>query len=518
MTKTKILWVDDEIDLLKPHVMFLEHKGFLVETANNGAEALEMIQESMYDVVLLDENMPGLSGLEVLTKMNETNPTLPVVMITKSEEEHIMNDALGSNIFDYLIKPVNPNQILLSLKKIVENKELIRKKQLLTYQQNFRTISMDIMNASTMQEWMDIYKKLTYWDIELDKISDENIGQIIQEQKDEANRSFCKFYSKNYIDWLQPECENRPEMSHTILKNKLIHNISSDSPTFLIVIDNLRYDQWKVLEPVLSNYFRVEEDSLYCAILPTATHYARNALFAGMLPSEIKKKYPEYWVEESSEENKNQHESSLFAENLKRYGKNVKFHYAKVLNQEFGKKMVDNLNQYLHHPINVVIFNFIDMLSHARTDVEIVRELAPDESAYRSVTVSWFEHSPLFDLLKKLAEKNVSVVITADHGSIRVNNPVRIMGDKSTNSNLRYKVGKTLGGFNPKEVFEIQNPAKAFLPQENLSSTFVFCRSNDFFAYPNNYNYYVNYYKNTFQHGGISMEEVLIPYIKLKPR
>ena len=518
MMNTKILWVDDEIDLLKPHVMFLQGKGFEVATANNGVEALEIIQQSMFDVVLLDENMPGLSGLEVLTSLNVSNPTLPVVMITKSEEEHIMNDALGSNIFDYLIKPVNPNQILLCLKKIVENKELKSKRQLQQYQQSFRTISMDIMNASSIEEWIDIYKKLTYWDIELDKINDDNIVQILQEQKDEANREFCKFYTKKYVNWLQPECDDRPEMSHTLLKNKLIPNISTENPMFLIVIDNLRYDQWKVMEPIISNYFRVEEDSLYCGILPTATHYARNALFAGMLPSEIKKKYPEYWVEESSEENKNQHESLLFAENLKRYGKNVKFHYAKVLNQEFGRKMVDNINQHLHHPINVVIFNFIDMLSHARTDVEIIRELASDESAYRSVTVSWFEHSPLLDLLRKLSEKKVSVMITADHGSIRVNNPVKIMGDKSTNSNLRYKVGKTLGGYNPKEVFEIPNPLKAFLPQENLSSSFVFCRSNDFFAYPNNYNYYVNYYKNTFQHGGISMEEVLIPFIKLKPR
>lgn len=518
MTNTKILWVDDEIDLLKPHVMFLEQKGFVVCTANNGAEALDIIQQDVFDVVLLDENMPGISGIETLTQINEIKPSLPVIMITKSEEEHIMNDALGSNIFDYLIKPVNPHQILLSLKKIIENKDLKFKKQLQNYQQNFRQISLQIMDANSVNDWIDIYKKLTYWDIELEKINDEHIGQILQDQKNEANHQFSRFYQKNYLDWLQPENENRPELSHTLLKNKVFPILNNDVSTFLIVIDNLRYDQWKVLEPVIANYFRVEEDTMYCSILPTATHYARNALFAGMLPSEIKKKYPQFWTEESSEENKNKYESELFSEYLKRYGHHSKFHYSKVLNQDFGKKMAENANQHYGNIINVVIFNFIDMLSHARTDVEIIRELASDEAAYRSITVSWFEHSPLFDLMKRLAEKKIPVIITADHGSIRVNNPVKIVGDKNTNSNLRYKVGKSLGGYNPKEVFEITNPTKAYLPCENLSSSFVFCRNNDFFAYPNNYNYYVNYFKNTFQHGGISMEEALVPFIKLIPR
>ncbi len=518
MTNTKILWVDDEIDLLKPHVMFLEQKGFSIDTANNGSEAIDLIKQHNFDVVLLDENMPGISGIETLTQINEIKPSLAVVMITKSEEEKIMNDALGSNIFDYLIKPVNPNQILLSLKKIIENKELKFKKQLQNYQQNFRQLSLQIMDAVSIKDWIEIYKKLTYWDIELEKINDENIGAILQDQKNEANQQFSKFYQKNYIDWLQPENDNRPELSHTLLKNKVFPMLNKEKSTFLIVIDNLRYDQWKVLEPIISNYFRVEEDTMYCSILPTATHYARNALFAGMLPSEIKKKYPQYWTEESSEENKNKFESELFSEYLKRYGHHSKHHYAKVLNMEYGKKLVENTNQHLSNLINVVIFNFIDMLSHARTDVEVIRELASDEAAYRSITVSWFEHSPLFDLLKRLAEKNISVVITADHGSIRVNNPVKIVGDKNTNSNLRYKVGKSLGGFNQKEVFEITNPSKAYLPSENLSSTFVFCRNNDFFAYPNNFNYYVNYFKNTFQHGGISMEEALVPFIKLIPR
>ncbi|MGI6319670.1 MAG: PglZ domain-containing protein [Bacteroidales bacterium] len=518
MSKVDILWVDDEIDFLKPHILFLEQKGFTIHVANNGNEALDMIEANNFDIVLLDENMPGLSGLEVLTMINQTKPNLPVVMITKSEEEHIMNDALGSNISDYLIKPVNPNQIWLSLKKIIENNELKLKKQLSNYHQEFRNLSMQISEANSCSDWIDIYKKIIYWELELEKLKDDNISEFIQSQKEEANIQFCKFYQNNYLSWLKPDSSSKPDFSHTVLKNRLFPKIKNDNSLFLIVIDNLRYDQWKILEPIISQYFRIAEDDVYFSILPTATHYARNALFSGMMPSEIKKKYPQYWIDESAEENKNKHEQQLFAEYLKRYGLGDKFHFWKVLNMDFGRKMVESVNDYFHNPINVVIYNFIDMLSHARTDVELIRELASDEAAYRSVTISWFEHSSLFDLLKKLSENKIPVVITSDHGTIKVTNPVKILGDKNINANLRYKVGKTLGGYNPKEVFEIPRPEKVYLPIENISNTFVFSQNNDFFVYPNNYNHYVNYYKNTFQHGGISLEECLVPFVKLIPR
>ncbi len=517
MKNTKVLWVDDEIDLLKPHIMFLQLKGIVVLTSNNGNEALEIIKKEEPEIVFLDENMPGMSGLETLTEIKKINTFLPVVMITKSEEEHIMDNALGSNITDYLIKPVNPNQIWLSIKKIIENEDLISKRTTQVYQREFRELNLEIMDARNFNDWENIYKKLVTWEMKLEKASDEGISDILIQQKHEANLQFSKFIIKNYPEWLKIENNDMPLMSHTALKDRVFPTLKDNKCTFLIVIDNLRFDQWRMLEPFFRQYYNIASEDICCSILPSVTQYARNALFAGLMPSVIEKKYPQYWKNENEEGNKNDFESELLTEYMKRYGLNYKHHYAKVLNADFGKKITDTIHQHIRNPLNVVIYNFVDMLSHARTDVDLIRELASDEAAYRSVTASWFEHSPLFELIKVLADKKIPLFITADHGSVRVQNPVKIIGDKSTNTNLRYKVGKSIE-VNAKDVFEVRNPESIFLPKINVSSSFVFARNNDFFAYPNNYNYYVNYYKDTFQHGGISMEEMMVPFINLVPK
>jgi CheY-like chemotaxis protein len=517
MDKVKILWVDDEIDLLKPHILFLEQKGYVVDTTNNGAEALEMVVKHPYDIVFLDEQMPGLSGIETLEKMKEGYPSLPVVMITKSEEESIMEDAIGSKISDYLIKPVNPRQILLSLKKNLEEKKLVSEKSTSQYQQEFSPLGMKISGNLDHNEWADVYKKLVRWELELEQSTDSGIKEILNMQKLEASKVFSKFIENNYVDWINGKSNNRPLLSHTILKEKLFPKLTNDRPLFLILIDNLRYDQWKVIQPIIEQWFRVVNDQIFYSILPTVTAYARNALFAGLMPLEIERKYPQFWTGEDDEGTKNQFEDKLMEENLKRYGKNVKMSYTKVLSLNIGKKLVESLPNLMNNNLNVIVYNFVDMLSHARTEMEIIRELADDEPAYRSLTVSWFEHSPLKDIFEYLSEKRADVIITTDHGSVRVNDPVKVLGDRNTNTNLRYKTGRALQ-YNQKEVFEIRNPHDIFLPKTNVSSSFVFCKRNDFFAYPNNYNYYVNYYKNTFQHGGVSMEEILIPYIELKAK
>ncbi len=514
MDKPTILWVDDEIDLLKPHIIFLKEKGYDVHTSNNGHEGLEIVKEKIIDIVFLDEQMPGLSGIETLMKMKAIYPNLPIVMITKSEEETIMEDAIGSNIADYLIKPVNPNQILLCLKKNLENKKLISEKTTFQYQQEFRNIGMEISPKLNFEEWTEVYKKITYWELKLEVSQDEGMNQILKMQKDEANQVFSKFIERNYLDWINSKTNTRPVQSHTLVKDK-VFPLLSEQPLFVILIDNLRYDQWKMLQPILEEYFRVEKDEIYYSILPTTTQYARNSLFSGLLPTEIEKKYPKYWVNEDEEGSKNNNEEALLGELLKRYGKDIRYSYYKVLNQTYGKKLVESLPNLMTNKLNFIVYNFVDMLSHARTEMEIIRELADDEKAYRSLTVSWFQHSPLLDIFKFLAEKDVNVIITTDHGSIRVNNPVKVLGDKNTNTNLRYKTGKALK-YERNDVFEIRNPADAFLPRVNVSSNYIFCRNDDFFAYPNNYNYYVNYYKNTFQHGGISMEEVLVPFVVMK--
>jgi CheY-like chemotaxis protein len=512
-----ILWADDEIDLLKPHVIFLREKGYEVVTTNSGGEALDLIDEQDFDIVFLDENMPGLSGLETLTKIKNKHPGLPVVMITKSEEESIMNDAIGSNISDYLIKPVNPNQIFLSVKKNLENKRLISEKTTMAYQQQFRQIGMSLSGRLDFDEWVEVYKQLVYWELELEKSDDNSLKEIFRMQKIEANSEFSKFISNNYIKWLKGEADFKPVMSHTLFRESCFPIIKDEEKVFLILIDNMRLDQWKVLQPIVEQYYRLVREDIYCSILPTATQYARNSFFAGLLPSEIEKKYPHYWVGEGEENTRNQYEAELLSEQLKRLGGDMKFNYNKILNLASGKKLAENINNFLSAGLNILVYNFVDMLSHARTDMEVIKELADDEAAYRSLTVSWFEHSPLWDIIRSLAEKNISILITTDHGAIKVNNPTKVVGDKNTNTNLRYKTGRNLQ-YNAREVFEVRNPADVFLPRENVSSGYIFANENNFFAYPNNYNYYVNYYRNTFQHGGVSMDEMLIPIAFLRAR
>lgn len=519
MDKVNILWADDEIDLLKPHILFLEEKGYEVITVNNGDDALENFKKRDFDIVFLDENMPGISGIETLARMKNVKPEIPVVMITKSEEEHIMEEAIGSKIADYLIKPVNPNQLLLALKKNLDNKRIISEKTASAYQQDFRNIGMKLSDRLNWADWQEVYKRLVYWELELKGSTDESMYEILTSQKSEANTLFYKWIEANYVSWLKnPDKADTPVMSHQLMKKKIIPTIdSSAEPVFMVLIDNLRYDQWRVIQPLISELFKLQDDELYLSILPTATQYARNAIFAGLMPSEIEARFPNLWLNDEDEGGKNLHESDFILDTLKRFRKDIKSSYIKITNNTEGKNLIDNIPNMMQNKFNVIVYNFVDMLSHARTEMEMIRELADDEAAYRSLTLSWFTHSPLFEALKRMAEKKVKLIITTDHGTIRVKEPVKIVGDRTVNTNLRYKQGRNLN-YDKKEVFEIKNPADAMLPRQHLSQTFVFARGDKFFAYPNNYNYYVTYYKNTLQHGGISLEEMVIPFAILTTR
>lgn len=520
MDKTTIIWADDEIELLKPHILFLREKGYDVIPVMSGSEALDEIAADPNGVslVFLDENMPGLSGLETLSLIKSQHPQIPVVMITKSEEEHLMDEALGGKISDYLIKPVNPNQILMAIKKHTDARRLQSEKSTLNYQQQFREIGMELSGRLNHEDWTQLYRKLVYWDLELSSTDDENIHEIFSAQKAEANQQFCKYYERNYIDWLNGTADTtKPLLSPTILREKLFPLLKEEKPTFLIVIDNFRYDQWKFLQSAIEQHLQTVEDSIYFSIIPTTTQFARNAMFGGLMPAEIERKYPQYWVNEDQEGYKNQFENELLDENLRRNGLNIKHTYNKVLNAQYGHKLAESIPNLMQNRLNVIVYNFIDMLSHARTDSDIVRELAADEKAYRSVTLSWYQHSPLAEVFKALAGRDANVVITTDHGSVRIDRPVRVKGDASVSVNLRYKQGRLLD-YNAKDVFEVKDPAKVFLPRRHITSPYIFCHENDFFAYPNNYNQYVQYYMNTFQHGGISMEEIMIPYITLRPK
>lgn len=516
MKQVSILWTDDEIDLLKPHILFLEEKGYNIETASNGDDAIQLVSARNFDLIFLDENMPGKSGLETLSIIKTIRPLVPVVMITKSEEEDIMDAAIGSQIADYLIKPVKPNQILLSIKKNIDTKKLVTRETTSAYQSTFSQISIDINNARNFEDWVEIYRKLVYWELELEKSQDSGMGEVLLMQKSEAGTEFGKFVKNNYYNWFDSESSERPLLSPGIIQHSVLPKYEEEGKVVFILIDNLRYDQWKAIQPAISELYNVEEE-IYSSILPTATQYSRNAIFSGMMPADIATRYPDMWLNDDDEGGKNMHEEELFVNYMNRLGIKAKHYYNKVTGNKAGLRLVENINNILQNDIILFVYNFVDMLSHANTEMEMIRELASNDSAYRSLTLSWFQHSHLYDLLKQLAEKQIKVVLTTDHGTIRVNKPVKVVGDRDTSKNLRYKLGKNLS-YNSKEVFDIKNPAHVHLPMSNVSSRYIFAFGDTFFAYPNNYNYYVNYYTNTYQHGGVSMEEMILPLVTLVPK
>ena len=518
MSKIKILWADDEIDLLKPQLFFLEKKGYEVVTVTNGHDALDTYEESNdIDVVFLDESMPGLTGLETLTKLKSSSPNLPIVMITKNEAENLMEDAIGSQIDDYLIKPVNPNQILLTLKKLIDNKRLVSEKAAFEYQKEFRNILFEINSGLDYREWVDIYKKIISWELRLDESGVSEMEDILSMQKTEANGQFSKYIVDEYLHWVSGKKES-PTLSHTLLKEKLFPHLNDGTPNLFLLLDNLRYDQWKIIEPIISTLFRVEEEDFFYSILPTSTQYSRNAIFSGYLPGDIAKKYPDKWLNDHEQGGKNLHEAFFLQEQLKRVvRREIKMQYLKVTNVNTGKQLTDQVLNFLNNDLSVVVYNFIDMLSHARTEMEVLKELAGDEKAYRSLTRSWFLNSPLWAALQKVADKKVRLFISTDHGTIRVKQSSKVIGDKDTTTNLRYKVGRSLA-YEKKDVLEVKDPPVAGLPRPNVSSTFIFAKEDKFFLYPNNFNYYNNYYNNTFQHGGISLEEMICPFIRLTSR
>lgn len=514
MKKITILWVDDEIDLLKPHLMFLESKDYHVQTCQSGQDALDEIRQHFFDIVFLDENMPGLSGLETLTEIKKIESNLPVVMITKSEEEYIMEEAIGSKIADYLIKPVNPNQILLSLKKNLDHSRLVSERTTANYQQEFRNIAMDLTLVNDYQEWVELYKKLIFWELQLENIEDSGVFEILESQKTEANTQFSKFVDKQYRSWF--ENGQGPVMSHTLFKEWVLPELES-GPALWVVIDNLRYDQWLSFEEVLSPFYRKKSEQGYYSILPTATQYARNAIFSGLMPSDMEKRHPEWWKNDTDEGGKNLHEADFLRAQLNRLGYKGQWDYHKISSLKQGKHLAHNFRSQKDNALTVVVYNFVDMLSHAKTEMEVIKELAGNDKAYRSLTLSWFKNSPLLDIIVQAQEMGMKLILTTDHGTINVKQPSKVIGDRETSLNLRYKTGRSLT-YNEKDVLSAKEPSKIHLPAIHMSSSFIFAKNDLFFAYPNNYNHYVSYYRNSYQHGGVSLEEMIIPFVVLEAK
>ncbi|HQW26891.1 MAG: PglZ domain-containing protein [Saprospiraceae bacterium] len=518
MDRIKILWADDEIDLLKPQLFFLEKKGYNVTTVSNGHDAIDEFEKAGdVDIVFLDESMPGLSGLETMQRLKAIKPSLPIVMITKNEAENIMEEALGSQIDDYLIKPVNPNQILLTLKKIVDNKRLVREKTSSDYQVEFRNIMMEINSGLDVSSWAEAYKKIVNWELKIDTSRSEEMIDILSMQKSEANSEFSKFVTRHYLTWIKDK-EKAPLMSPDLMSAKILPHLNDKQPVVFLLLDNLRWDQWKMLEPIITELYEVEEESFFYSILPTSTQYSRNSIFAGMMPADIAKNYPDMWVEDFEEGGKNMHEAELLEKQLQRkLRKEIKWQYLKITNAEQARDLGEKALDLMHNNLIVIVYNFIDMLSHARTEMEVLKELAGDEKAYRSLTYSWFVNSPVWTALRKMAAQGIKLIIGTDHGTIRVKQPSKVIGDRNTTTNLRYKMGKNLQ-YDVKDVLEIKKPEEAGLPRPNLSSSYIFAKEDKYFLYPNNYNHYNTYYRNTFQHGGISLEEMICPIIRLSPK
>lgn len=516
MNKIHILWVDDEVDLLKPHILFLEKKNYTISTCTNGQDAIALFKTENFDIVFLDENMPGLSGLETLELLKNIKPSTPIIMITKSEEEMIMEEAIGAKISDYLIKPVNPNQILLSLKKNLDHSRLVSEKSSLNYQKEFRNIALELMEARDYEDWISIYRKLIYWELNLEHIDDQNLLGILENQKAEANVQFGKFVEKNYEDWINNK-KDSPVFSHQIFRKWVLPELKSEQKVLFIVIDNLRYDQWRAFEGIVNNHYKTVEEKSFFSILPSATQYSRNAIFSGLTPLQMEREHPDYWKNDTDEGGKNLFEAAFLNEQLKRLQLHIPHQYFKISTQKDGKKIADNFKTLKDNKLIAIVYNFVDMLSHAKTEMEVIKELASNDKAYRSLTASWFRNSPLLEIIQQAQLAGYKLIITTDHGTINCKNPSKVIGDKYTSLNLRYKTGRSLT-FEEKDVFFAKDPQKLQLPAINLSSSFIFAKNDYFLAYVNNFNYYASYFKNTYQHGGISLEEIIVPFILLDPK
>ncbi len=514
--KVSILWVDDEIDQLKPHMIFLEKKGYQVKPVTNGEDALAMVAEERFDIIFLDEQMPGMDGLATLNELKLRQPGIPVVMITKSEEEEIMEDAIGGKISDYLIKPVNPNQILLTVKRILDRSRIRNEKSAQSYLQSFNEITAMINDQPEFNDWITIYRRLTGWHMEL-KSSEEGLKQVLQDQIQSANSAFGKYIESEYYDWLRSGRDERPMLSPDIISEVVMPKMGNGKSTFLFIIDCMRYDQWLVFEQMLTPYYNITTD-FYYSILPTATPYSRNAIFSGLYPSQIERHYPGLWTHgDENESSLNQHEAELMQAQFDRKKMKVKTKYEKVLQSAEGKRIAEKIVNYTQADFSAFVINFVDTLVHTRSDSQVLKEIAPDVPAFRELTRTWFAHSALFQMLKKLAERDVNIIITTDHGSIRAMRDTKVLGDRDTSTSLRYKFGRHLRCDNSAAIF-IDKPEDYFLPRSKMNSHYIIAKEDYYFVYPTNYNKFQNKYHDTFQHGGASMEEMILPLINLQPK
>jgi CheY-like chemotaxis protein len=527
MSKNKILWVDDEIDLLRPHIMLLEHRGYDIATATNGNDAVELFRRESPDLVFLDETMVGMNGLETLAKFKDMDASIPVVMVTKNEAETLMEEAIGRKINDYLTKPVNPAQILAACKKFLESEKITSQKFTQDYLQGFADITRRMMDSLAWNDWVDIYAKLVNWSMELDKFPDLGLAETLANQWRECNAEFGQFIEDNYKSWLHnPDAPTTPLLSPKITDKFVLPHLKpsegkpADAPVFFFVVDCMRLDQWMLMEEMLRPLFNIRKD-YYCSILPTATPYARNAIFAGLFPSDIQKHYPQFWMDGNGDDHsQNKFEKDLLLKLLERRRIKLKndVKYVKIIDTDFGKKIEGEILSYAKNHLNAIVVNVVDMIAHSRSDYPILKEIAPNESAYRSLTRSWFTHSSLYGMFKAIASiENAKIVITTDHGSVRCMRGAKALGDRETSTCLRFKFGRNVKA-DKRNALIIEKPEEYMLPRAGVTTNYIVAKEDFYFVYPTEYNHYLNQYRDSFQHGGISMEEMILPVLTLEAK
>ena len=516
----RILWADDEIDMLRPHLMFLENKGYDVTSVTNGADAVQQVKDGAFEVILLDEQMPGMDGLETLAKIKDVRPEVPVVMVTKSEEETLMEEALGGQISDYLTKPVNPSQILLTCKRLLERSRLRQQSLSQSYLQSFNQIAQRLHQPLSHAEWVELYLELVRYDLELEE--DEGARDILDDQVRDANRIFGQFIEDHYSEWIaevdyDPD-EYRPVLSHEIIPEYVIPELrSGDEPVVFFVIDCMRYDQWLEFEKLLRPLFDIDTD-FYYGILPTATPYARNAIFSGLLPADLIERFPKVWsMDEENEHSRNQYEEALLHHQLEQHHLDANIRYDKLIATEDGRTFAQDASNLTQHDLSAVVVNFVDILAHSRSDSDVIKELAPDEQAYRALTRTWFEHSWLYDALRRLSETDATVVITTDHGAIRSLRSTKVIGDRETSTALRYKYGRNLKCDEQDAIF-VKDPERFGLPPHNMNTNYIIAKEDYYFVYPTNFHHYENLYRDTMQHGGASLQEMILPVATMRPK
>lgn len=511
-----ILWVDDEIDLLSAHIIYLRERGYNVQEAANGDDAIQLVGKGGIDLVLLDEMMPGRDGLSTLEGIKDLNPNLPVIMVTKSEEEHLMDEAIGKKIDDYLTKPVNLSQTLSAVKRILERQKLTEDSLTREFVSEFSRINMLLTGPMDWRDWLQVHIKLSEIDLEMERLRDVGLRQSFRDLKKQSSAEFGRFVINSYGKWVDPG--GGPRLSVNVVEDYVVPLLKEGIQTFFIVIDCMRLDQWLMIEPVLADYFDIKRDYYY-SILPTATPFSRNAIFAGEYPDKVAELTPDLWSNPSSETSRNRNERQLLDRNLAKHG--LKFSaepkYVKVLDYAEGQNLAKKIKTYSSVPLLSIVYNFVDIMIHGRSESDILQEIAPNEAAFRSLVKSWFEYSHLFEMLKKLSSMDCAIVITTDHGSVIGTRGALAHGKKDTSTNLRYKFGDNLN-CDAKQAWLIKNPRTLRLPVWGLATTYIIALEDYYFVYPTNYSEYKRHYRDSFQHGGISPDEMILPVSTLRPK